>query len=181
MVLALVAENLHVQGETRGAWRDRQLALALLSSVRNHTLLHLMLPEAIFACLEDRMPRGALHLETALVASALRWSLAAAVSEALTRRAATPPLCSNADDLARLGSARDSTVDPSISDKAGPRTAAAEAKRGRRDLLRACSRRWRSVPLGTKARAYPSRLPFPSHMPALDLLLAYAADGPGSR
>jgi CHAT domain-containing protein/tetratricopeptide (TPR) repeat protein len=87
-VLILIAEDLHLLGERLGAWRDRTLGLALLSDVDNPRRRQIILSEAVLACLEARLPRTALHFETALVDAALMWSRADAVSEALTRRAA---------------------------------------------------------------------------------------------
>ena len=87
-MLVAAAENLHFLGETRGAWSDREKSLALLSEVRNPRRRHAILSEALLACLDERMPRSALHFGTALVDVAVSWSRAAAVSEALTRRAA---------------------------------------------------------------------------------------------
>ena len=60
---------------------------------------HSILAEAVLACLDERMPRSALHFETALVHSASHWSAAGLVSEALTRRAAIYHTL-GADDLA---------------------------------------------------------------------------------
>jgi CHAT domain-containing protein len=87
-LLVLIAENLHTLGERRGAWRDRRLGLALFNHVDNPRRRQMILSEAVLACLDERLPRTALHFETALVDAALRWSHPDAVSEALTRRAA---------------------------------------------------------------------------------------------
>jgi CHAT domain-containing protein/tetratricopeptide (TPR) repeat protein len=87
-VSALTAENLHLLGERRGAWHDRRQGLALLSDVKNPRRRQTILSDAVATCLDDRMPRSALHFETALVEGALRWSRALVIAEALFRRAA---------------------------------------------------------------------------------------------
>jgi len=87
VMLGLIAENLHVLGETRDAWRDRQQGLALFSHVRDPRRRHGMLGEAGLACLEAHMPRIALHFGNALVESAFGSSRAAVISDALVRRA----------------------------------------------------------------------------------------------
>jgi CHAT domain-containing protein/tetratricopeptide (TPR) repeat protein len=99
-VLALIAENLHLLGERRGAWRDRRLGLALSSHVDNLRRRQMILSEAVIACLEERLPRTALHFVTALADVALSWSRADAVSEAFTRRAAIHYALGAADSAA---------------------------------------------------------------------------------
>jgi CHAT domain-containing protein len=88
LMLVAVAENFHALGETRTAWSDRERSLALLSQVRSPRRRHAILSDVAWACLDERMPRSALHFQTALINTAWSWSRPAAVSEALTRRAA---------------------------------------------------------------------------------------------
>jgi CHAT domain-containing protein len=88
VMLAFAAEDLHVLGEDRGAWRDRERGLALLSRARNPRRRQSILVEAVLACMDARLPRTSLHFATALVDTAQGWGRAAAASEALTRRAA---------------------------------------------------------------------------------------------
>jgi CHAT domain-containing protein len=88
VVLALLAENIRVLGEGRAAWREREQGLERLGDVRNPRRRHGMLSEAVLACLNERMPRSALQFDNALVETAYRWSRAAAIGEALARRAA---------------------------------------------------------------------------------------------
>src|SRR5207249_4582450 len=80
-------ENLHFLGEQRGAWHDRRQGLAFLNNVRSPRRREAILSEAVMAYLDARMPRSALHFETTLVETALHWSRAWMMSEALTRRA----------------------------------------------------------------------------------------------
>ncbi len=98
-VRALTAESLHLLGDRRGAWLDRGRGLALLSEVASPGRRQMVLSEAVLACLDERMPRTALHFESALVEAAVSWRLAGAASEALTRRAAIHHAL-GADDLA---------------------------------------------------------------------------------
>jgi CHAT domain-containing protein len=86
-VRALTAENLHLLGEGRAAWHERQQGLALLIEVRSPRRRQTILTEAVATCLEERMPRAAFHLETALIDSAA-WSETWGMVEALFRRAA---------------------------------------------------------------------------------------------
>src|SRR5439155_6890934 len=51
-ILGSLAENLHVLGETRSAWRYRQRGLALLIEVRNPRRRHGMFSEVVLACLD---------------------------------------------------------------------------------------------------------------------------------
>ena len=88
VILAYRAENLHVLGESRGAWRDRERGLALLSHVRDPRRRQGMLGEAVLACLDERMPRSALHFSIAHVETVLAWSHPMAIGDALIRRAA---------------------------------------------------------------------------------------------
>jgi hypothetical protein len=88
VVSALTAENRDFLGERRGAWHDRRQGLAYLADVKNPRRREAILSEAVFSCLDERMPRSALYFETALVETALRWTRALIMSEALTRRAA---------------------------------------------------------------------------------------------
>jgi CHAT domain-containing protein/tetratricopeptide (TPR) repeat protein len=98
---ALTAENLHLLGEERSAWRDHRRALAQLSHVSNPRRRQRILAEAVFACLEGRMPRAALQLQTVLVGweslPAHPWD----TGEALTVRAAIHHALGR-DDLATL-------------------------------------------------------------------------------
>jgi CHAT domain-containing protein len=88
LIQAGIAEALDLLGEHRGAWRERQRGLARLDHVRNPRYRDGMLQVALFACLDERMPRSALHYGAAVVETAIAWSRPEAVSEALIRRAA---------------------------------------------------------------------------------------------
>ncbi len=99
LMLIASAEALHFLGDTGGAWKDRRGSVALLAHVPNPRRRHSILAEAVLACLDERMPRSALHFENALVESTFQWSAAGAVSEALLRRAAIQHTL-GADDLA---------------------------------------------------------------------------------
>ena len=87
VLLALLAENFQVLGESRSVWRYRLQAFERLADVRAYRLRHGMLSEALLACLDERLPRSALHFGTALAEVARGWSNAVATIEALQRRA----------------------------------------------------------------------------------------------
>ena len=171
VILALLAENFSLLGEIRGAWRYRQQGLALLSHVRDPGLRHSMLTEAIFACLEERMPRSALHLGTTVVEAAMRSSSAMVVSEALTRRAAIHHML-GADELAVSDMRETRRWIPRISDKAGAERLGAEADSAEGEILASQQPEVAVGSLG-RARAY-FQATVPVRVPGLDLLLARA-------
>jgi CHAT domain-containing protein len=86
-ILAAMAEDLQLLGETRGAWRERLKSLPLLTHVRSPRRRHGIFVDAVRACLYGRMPRSGLHFGNALVETALDWSRAAVISDAHMRRA----------------------------------------------------------------------------------------------
>jgi len=97
-VLVKMAENLYFLGDGRAAWRHRVEALALLGQVRTPRLRYGILGEALATCLDERMPRPALHFGTTALDTALTlppW----AMSDALLRQAAIHHSL-GADDLA---------------------------------------------------------------------------------
>ena len=88
MMHAMRAESLHLLGEGRGAWRERQRALSVLDQVRNPRRRNGVLGEALLACLEERLPRSRAPLWHR--ASSRRPGIglgAATTAEALMRRA----------------------------------------------------------------------------------------------
>jgi CHAT domain-containing protein len=87
-VLGLLAEGLAALGEEGRAWRERMAGLALLHQQRSLRRRFGILEEAALACLDARLPRTALHFQTAVVEVADRWSDVAASTDALVRRAA---------------------------------------------------------------------------------------------
>ena len=170
-ILTLIAQDLRLLGENQRAWRDRLRTLALLPALRSARHRHTVLDEAFEACLAENTPRSGLHFETALVASALRWSAADAVSEALLRRAALHhALGDDAGAAADLETSRGWMV--RVSDpRLGERLAAqAEATRGgllARTEPDAAVRSLRNS-LAHFRRTAPQRIP------SLELLLARA-------
>jgi len=171
VILALLAENFCLLGERRGAWRYRQQGFALLSQVRNPGLRHSMLTEAIFACLDERMPRNALHLGTTVVEAAMRSSSAWVVSEALTRRAAIHHML-GADELAVSDLRETRQWIPRISDKAWAERFRAEADSTEGEILVSQQPEVAVRSLG-QSRAY-FQATVPVRVPGLDLLLARA-------
>jgi CHAT domain-containing protein len=171
-VLALTAESLHLLGERRGAWRDRRQGLALLSYVRDARRLQMILSEAVLACLDEHMPRSALHFETALVEAALRWSRAGAASEALTRRA-TIHHALDADDPAASDLLESRHWITLTLDDALAKRLAAEADAAEGEIL---LRKQPQTATGAleQARAY-FRITAPTRIPSLQLLEARAA------
>ncbi|HEX9189264.1 MAG TPA: zf-HC2 domain-containing protein, partial [Vicinamibacteria bacterium] len=81
------AETLHTLGESRRAWEARERALAGLEAIRDPRWRHSILEETALACVDERLPRAALALQTIVVQAARRWSNAVALSDALVRRA----------------------------------------------------------------------------------------------
>ena len=86
-LLMLRTESVQVMGDMRGAWRDREQALALLPQVRTPSRRHAMLGEVAYAGLDGGLPRTALHFADALVENARAWSRPTALSDALLIRA----------------------------------------------------------------------------------------------
>jgi len=170
-MLVATAENLHVLGETRRAWSDRIRSLALLSEVQNPRRRHGILAEPVWACLEQRMPWVALHFQTALVESALAWSRAAAIRDALTRRAAIHYALGDEDAAASdLRASR--TWVARIADQALARNNEADVDAAEGEIL------VRHQP-ETAARALDRALAYfkataPARVPALHLLLSRA-------
>jgi CHAT domain-containing protein len=171
-VHAVTAENLHLLGERRGAWHDRRQGLALLRYVASPGRRQMILSEAVVACLDERMPRTALHFETALVDSASSWSLAAAASEALTRRAAIRHAL-EADELAASDLIESRRWIARTSDDALAKRLAAEADAAEGEIL------LEKQPLAAtraldKARAY-FLVTAPARVPSLRFLASRAA------
>ena len=84
--LVRAAQALRLAKEGRSAWRDRVLALALSDKVRQPARRHVIFSETAQACLEERLFRTALHVQTAVVEAAERWGNATAISDALVWR-----------------------------------------------------------------------------------------------
>jgi len=99
VMLGMLAENLHLLGEQRNAWADRQRALGLLAAIGDPRRQQGILSEALLASLDGPMPRCGVHFGTALVEAAASWQNPMAVSAALTRRAAVRQLL-GLDELA---------------------------------------------------------------------------------
>jgi CHAT domain-containing protein len=97
-VLVKRAENLSLLGDARGAWRDRLQALALIGRVRSPRLRYGILGEALATCLDERLPRPALHFGTSALHIGSSWS-SWAMSDTFTRQAAIHHSL-GADDLA---------------------------------------------------------------------------------
>ncbi len=170
MALALLAENFELLGESRNAWRHRHQTFGLLHAVRALRRRHGMLNEAIFACLDERMPRSALHFGTALVEMA-RSSSPDDVSEALQRRAAIYHVL-GADDLAAVDMHEARFWIPRIPEKSEAERVEAEADATEGEIL---IRRKPEAAARSLARSLAYfRATSPARVPALQLLLARA-------
>ncbi len=175
-VLALLAETFQFLGESRSAWPHRLQAFERLPRVRNPSRRHFMFSEAIYACLDEQMPRAALHLGTALVETAMRWSRAAAVSEALQRRGAIYHVLGG-DDLAASDLREARLWVSRISDKTWARRAQAEADATEGEIL--VSQRPETAARSLEASLAYFRSTAPARVPALHLLLARAQTARG--
>jgi CHAT domain-containing protein/tetratricopeptide (TPR) repeat protein len=171
VILGLLAESLRLAGEARGAWRDRQLGLARLSGVQSPRRRQGMLGEAVFACLDERMPRSALQFGNALVEAALRWSRAAAVGEALARRAAIEHTL-GADDLAASDLRETRRWIPRIPDQSTAERLQAEADAAEGEILVHQQPEQAARCLAQSLSYF--RITAPTRAPALHLLLARA-------
>ncbi|PYQ19310.1 MAG: hypothetical protein DMF81_22310, partial [Acidobacteria bacterium] len=170
-IFGSLAENLHLLGESGGAWRDRQRGLALISDVRNPRRRQGVLGEAVFACLDERMPRSALHFGTALVEVALGWSRAAAVGEALVRRAAIQHML-GANGLAAADLRQTRLWIPRVPDTSWAERLQAEADAAEGQLLVGQQPEEAARLLGQSLAYF--RASAPARLPALHLLLARA-------
>jgi CHAT domain-containing protein len=169
VIQGLLPENLHLLGESRGAWRDRQQGLALLSAVRNSGRRHAMLSEAVLACLDERMPRSALHFGTALVEAASSSSSAVIAGEALARRAAIQH--SLGDNGRAASDLRDMRLwIPRVADRSWAERLQAEADATEGEILVQDQPEAAARPLGQSLAYF--RATLPSRVPALRLLLA---------
>jgi CHAT domain-containing protein/tetratricopeptide (TPR) repeat protein len=170
-ILALLAENLQLLGETPSAWRHRQLAFERLDEVRHPRPRQLMLTDAIFSCLDERLSRSALHYGTALVETAKRSSIAVDISEALQRRAAIHYVLGHDDRAATdLREARLWIARVSVKASAERLDAEADAVEGELLLKRQSEAAARSL---ARSLAY-FEVAAPVRAPALHLLLARA-------
>ena len=170
-MLGLLAENFSLLGESGGAWRHRQQGFALLSDLPNPRRRHSMLSEATFACLEERMPRSALHFGTSAVDTAMRSSSAVAISEALARRAAIHHVL-GADDLAASDLRRTRQWIRRIADKSWGERLRAEADVTEGEILVSQQPDVAARSLGQSLAYFQATAP--ARLPALHLLLARA-------
>jgi CHAT domain-containing protein len=170
VIFGLLAENFRLLGESRGAWHDRQRGLALLSSVRNPRRSQI-LGEAVFACLEERTPRSALHFGTAHVAKALDGSRPVVIGFALLRQGRIHHLL-GADDLAgsEMGEAR--RWIPQVLDKSWRERLQAEADAAEGEIL--LSQQPEEAARSLEESLAYFRVTAPARIPALHLLLARA-------
>ena len=171
VIHGLLAENLHLLGESRGAWRDRQRGLALLTDVRNPSRRHSMLNDAVLACLDAGMPRSALHFDTELIEAASRSSSAVVVGEALVRRAAIH-YALGSDDLAASDLRETHGWIARVADKSWAERLQAEAEWAEGEGLALKQPEVAAHSLG-QALVY-FRATAPARLPALHLLLARA-------
>jgi CHAT domain-containing protein len=176
VALALLAENLQLLGESRGAWRERQRSFALLEHVRDAPRRHGILADAGLACVEGRMPRVALHYGNALVDSALGSSLAAVISDALVRRADIHHWL-GAEDRAAADVMESRRWIPRIGDEALAAKQQAEADATEGEILIRPQPEQAARAL-ERSLAY-FRVTTPARVPALQLLLARAHLGRG--
>jgi CHAT domain-containing protein/tetratricopeptide (TPR) repeat protein len=85
-VQARLAQVFQTVGDNRSAWRERLRGLALLDSIRGPAARHGTLSEVALASLFEKLLRTALHVQSAAVEAARRWSSPTAVSDALVWR-----------------------------------------------------------------------------------------------
>jgi CHAT domain-containing protein len=130
-----------------------------------------MLVEAVLACLDERMPRSALHFETALVKTASSWSLAGAVSEALIRRAAIHYML-GAGDLAASDLRETRLWILRVPDKSWAERLQAEADATEGEILVRQQPEQASHSIAQSLDYF--RTALPARLPALHLLLARA-------
>ena len=168
---ALAAEALLLQGEIREAWKDRERTLAMLSQASNPWRRHNALAEAAWACLDERMPRTALHLQAASVEAAVASSLPLLITEAFTRRATTRHALgadqAAAEDLAEAGRWVGRIADPTYAARW-----AAENQAVTGELLRTARPEEAAQALGHALDYFKSAEP--ARLPALHLLRARA-------
>jgi CHAT domain-containing protein len=85
---ALLAEGYGALGQDRLEWRERTAGLALLPRVRDPRRRYAILESTALACLDRHLLRAALHVQTALVEHAVRWSNPTILSDVLVKRGA---------------------------------------------------------------------------------------------
>jgi len=161
-VHTLMAEVLHHVGDGRRAWGERRSALALLGRVRDLRRRQGILEEAALACLDERRPRAALGLLTALVESVASRASAAILCDAITRRAAVRLALGDdagaASDVAEARRRLPGIEDASLSERMRAEVDAVEGSllaRAGRESAEALLRR----SLGYFERAAPARVP----------------------
>jgi tetratricopeptide (TPR) repeat protein len=84
-----LATVLEVVGDRDAAWRERLGGLVLFDRVREPSRRYAVLTEAARACLLGQLSRAALHVQTAAVEAARRWSRPAVISDSLISRSAS--------------------------------------------------------------------------------------------
>jgi CHAT domain-containing protein/tetratricopeptide (TPR) repeat protein len=168
VIFGLLGENLRLLGESRGAWRDRQRGLALLSRVRNPRHRQL-LGEAVLTCLEERMPRSALHFGIAHVATA--GSRAVVIGDALIRQGRIHHSL-GADDLAASDMREARQWISRVLDKSWAERLQAEAGAAAGEILVSQQPEEAARSPGESLAYF--RATAPARVPALHLLLARA-------
>jgi CHAT domain-containing protein len=169
-VLVKMAENLTFVGDGRAGWSDRVAALALLGHVRSPQRRYGILGEALTTCLDERMPRPALHFGDAAVDVA-KTSLPWATSDAILRRAAVH-YSLGADDAAAAEVLESRRWIARIADKSLSESLAAEADAVEGEILVRTNPEQAAHRLRQAIAHYQGIAPV--RVPALHILLARA-------
>jgi CHAT domain-containing protein len=170
-VLVRLAEDFLVLGDRGSAWRYRQQAFSRFEGVRIPRRRTAMLGEASAACMDERMPRTALHFETSLVESETGSSGPAGTGMALVRRAGIRHAL-GATDLAAADLSEARAWIPRVGDAQWAERLTAEADALEGEIQAERQPETAASVLGNALAYFKGALP--ARVPALHLLLARA-------